>query len=164
MLIGEGYIIRSLYFDSLYDRDFYDKEDGVEKRRKIRLRIYDPNQDFAMLEMKQKDGKNQLKRSLRITKKDAEELILGNYSVLLNYKEDFAAECYSIMNMYLYKPKQDESVVSIVPEVTFYGDGIEACKEDMEKILKEYKYDKLGYAYHYYKYLKILHNQHNNEL
>ena len=32
MLIGEGYIIRSLYFDSLYDRDFYDKEDGVEKR------------------------------------------------------------------------------------------------------------------------------------
>lgn len=59
---------------------------------------------------------------------------------------------------------QDESVVSIVPEVTFYGDGIEACKEDMEKILKEYKYDKLGYAYHYYKYLKILHNQHNNEL
>ena len=58
-----------------------------------------------MLEMKQKDEKNQLKRSLKISKKDAEELISGNYEVLLNYKEDFAIECYSVMNMYLYKPK-----------------------------------------------------------
>lgn len=105
MLIGNGYVIRSLYFDSLYNRDFYEKESGVEKRRKIRLRIYDTNQDFAMLEMKQKDGKNQLKRSLIVSKKDAEQLILGNYSVLLNYKEDFATECYSVMNMYLYRPK-----------------------------------------------------------
>ena len=89
---GRGYIIKSLYFDSLYNRDFFDKECGIEKRRKIRLRVYDSNQDFAMLEMKQKDGANQLKRSMKISKKDAEELINGNYSVLLNYKEDFASE------------------------------------------------------------------------
>ena len=37
-----GYRIRSLYFDTSDDRDFHDKEDGLELRRKIRLRIYDP--------------------------------------------------------------------------------------------------------------------------
>ena len=89
-----------------------------------------------MLEMKQKDGKNQLKRSLKITKKDAEELILGNYSVLLNYKEDFAAECYSIMNMYLYKPKsvvQYSRKAYVIPEneirITFDFD-IKATESD----------------------------------
>ena len=51
-----GYLIRSLYFDTMQERDFYEKEDGLEIRRKIRLRTYSPDSDFAMLEMKQKQG------------------------------------------------------------------------------------------------------------
>ena len=82
----DGYIIRSLYFDTIYDDDFFEKLEGVETRRKIRLRIYDPKHDFAMLEMKQKQGANQKKRSLRMTKADAEALIAGKYEVLLKYK------------------------------------------------------------------------------
>ena len=35
----EGYRVRSLYFDTLNDRDFQEKEDGVERRRKLRLRV-----------------------------------------------------------------------------------------------------------------------------
>ena len=81
----DGYIIRSLYFDTIYDDDFFEKLEGVETRRKIRLRIYDPKHDFAMLEMKQKQGANQKKRSLRMTKADAEALIAGKYEVLLKY-------------------------------------------------------------------------------
>lgn len=100
-----GYIIRSLYFDTINDKDFTEKEDGVEVRRKIRLRIYDPEQDFAMLEMKQKTGENQLKRSIKISKEDAISLIHGNYSVLLKYNDDFASECYGVMSMQCYKPK-----------------------------------------------------------
>ena len=100
-----GYRVRSLYFDTIYDKDYFEKLDGVELRRKIRLRIYDPDDDFALLEMKQKQGQYQLKRSLRITRDDANELINGNYSPLLNYSEDFAAECYAIMQMQLYRPK-----------------------------------------------------------
>ena len=49
----EGYEIRSLYFDSIDDRDFQEKEDGIEIRRKIRLRNYGSNSTFAKLEMKQ---------------------------------------------------------------------------------------------------------------
>ena len=89
-----GYIIRSLYFDAIYDNDYYEKQAGIETRRKIRLRIYDPNAKFAMLEMKQKHGPNQLKRSLIIHREDAICLTKGDYSPLLKYKKDFAAECY----------------------------------------------------------------------
>ena len=35
-----GYPVRSLYFDSLSNRDFQEKEDGLELRRKFRLRVY----------------------------------------------------------------------------------------------------------------------------
>lgn len=47
-----------------------------------------------MLEMKQKQGPNQLKRSLKISREDAICLTKGDYSPLLKYKEDFAAEYY----------------------------------------------------------------------
>ncbi len=100
-----GYSIRSLYFDSLDDRDFFEKIDGVEMRRKIRLRIYDPSADFAMLEMKQKEGPYQKKRSLRLSRQDAQKLIAGRHQVLLSYREPFAAECYGVMQMYCYRPR-----------------------------------------------------------
>lgn len=100
-----GYIIRSLYFDTMYDSDYFEKLAGIETRRKIRLRIYDPNADFAMLEMKQKQGANQLKRSLRLSRNDAIALTKGDYSPLLSYEEPFAAECYAIMNCRCYRPK-----------------------------------------------------------
>ena len=102
---AEGYRIRSLYFDTLEDRDFFDKQEGVEVRKKIRLRLYDPASDFAMLEMKQKQGSNQLKRSLRLCREDAERLAAGCFSPLLSYESAFAAECYAVMNMEYYRPK-----------------------------------------------------------
>ena len=53
---GNGYMVRSLYFDSLSDRDFEDKVDGYDKRQKIRLRIYDIHSGQAKLELKEKVG------------------------------------------------------------------------------------------------------------
>lgn len=100
-----GYAIRSLYFDTLNNKDYEDKIDGLELRKKIRLRIYDPESEFAMLEMKQKEGGYQKKRSLRITREDAIALTTGNYTPLLHYTDPFAAECYGLMQMYCYRPK-----------------------------------------------------------
>ena len=85
----DGYPIRSLYFDSLDDRDYQEKEDGVELRRKIRLRNYGPATPFAMLEMKQKQGAVQKKRSLKMERDDAERLIRRDYGVLRKYSEPF---------------------------------------------------------------------------
>ncbi len=102
---SNGYIVRSLYFDTIDNKDFHEKEMGIEIRRKVRLRVYDPNDNFAMLEIKQKQGDHQLKRSLKVNKKDALELIKGNYDCLLNYNDDFANECYTYMITEGYLPK-----------------------------------------------------------
>ena len=100
-----GYKVRSLYFDTINERDYEEKEMGIELRRKIRLRIYDPSNEYALLEMKQKEGSAQKKRSLKLKREDAVLLTKGIYSPLLKYKDPFAAECYGLMNMMLYRPK-----------------------------------------------------------
>ncbi len=102
---GDGYPIRSLYFDSLEDRDFQEKEDGILLRRKIRLRNYGADSGFAMLEMKQKEGPNQKKRSVRLSREDAQKLTRGDYSPLLYCREHFAQECYAVMKNYCYEPR-----------------------------------------------------------
>ena len=101
----QGYGIRSLYFDTPDDQDFQDKIDGLELRRKIRLRTYSPQSDFAMLEMKQKEGPYQRKRSLRLSREDAQRLCQGDYRPLQAYEDPFAAECYGLMHCRCYRPK-----------------------------------------------------------
>ena len=100
-----GYVLRSLYFDTLKDDDFYDKIDGLEVRKKIRIRVYNPNDNFGYLEVKAKQGDFQKKKSLKMSKEDILELINLNYSVLLKYEEDYAKEIYGIMATKHYVPK-----------------------------------------------------------
>lgn len=100
-----SYMVRSLYFDTIEDKDFFDKMKEQNVRRKIRLRIYNPTDTYAKLEMKQKENIFQRKRSLKITREDAENLIAGNYTVLLKYPEEFAAEMYGVMVAECYRPK-----------------------------------------------------------
>ena len=102
---AQGYVIRSLYFDPPDDQDFRDKVDGLELRRKIRLRTYSPQSDFAMLEMKQKEGPYQRKRSLRLSREEAQRLCRGDYRPLQAHDDPFAAECYGLMHCRCYRPK-----------------------------------------------------------
>ena len=102
---AHGYRIRSLYFDTVHDTDYQAKIDGLELRRKMRLRIYDPDGDFAMLEMKQKQGSYQKKRSLSLSREDAYALIQGHYEVLLRYPDLFALECHGLLYKNGYRPK-----------------------------------------------------------
>jgi len=102
---GGSYMVRSLYFDTVDDKDFFDKMTEQNIRRKIRLRIYNPKDSFAKLEMKQKENEFQKKRSLSVSKEDAQALIHGEYEVLLNYDSEFALEVYMIMKTEGYRPK-----------------------------------------------------------
>ena len=45
----DGYLIRSLYFDSIEDTDYYDKLGGEINRKKMRLRIYEHNPKYVPL-------------------------------------------------------------------------------------------------------------------
>lgn len=100
-----SYLVRSLYFDTMDDRDFFDKLTEQNLRRKIRLRVYSPEDQTAKLEMKQKSGVYQRKRSLSVSREDALALIDGQYSVLLKYPEPFAAELFCRMTEECYRPK-----------------------------------------------------------
>lgn len=101
----DGYKVRSLYFDTFDDDDYKQKLAGDELRKKIRLRIYNSKDQFAKLEMKQKQGDNQRKRSLKVSREDAMKLMKGEYSCLLNYSSPFALEMYNVMTMEMYRPK-----------------------------------------------------------
>ena len=100
-----GYLVRSLYFDTFNDTDYNDKDGGYEMRRKIRLRIYNPNDKVAKLELKEKQGDFQRKRSLLLTREDAIELCSCNYDVIRKYDTEFAREIYGRMQEKFYRPK-----------------------------------------------------------
>lgn len=100
-----SYAVRSLYFDTVDDKDFFDKMTEQNCRRKIRLRIYSSDQTTAKLELKQKENIYQKKRTLNISREDATALINGRFSVLLGYRTPFADELYSIMTQECYRPK-----------------------------------------------------------
>ena len=100
----DAYMVRSLYFDTVYQDDYFEKMAGVERRRKIRLRIYDTNSKTAKLEIKEKQGASQLKRSLTVTREEAEQLQNGNYAVLRDREEPLAEELYYLMTTKQYRP------------------------------------------------------------
>lgn len=101
---NEAYMVRSLYFDTIYNKDYWQKMDGLSNRRKIRLRIYSPDAMEAKLEIKEKQGGAQLKRSLLISREDALRLQKEEYEVLKNYDGEIAKELYGIMTTFLYRP------------------------------------------------------------
>lgn len=101
-----GYLVRSLYFDSIENQDFNLKLAGVEIRKKIRIRTYSADADKCKLEVKQKNGDLQHKVSLWITREEAGELTRGNYSVLTRYFDQSpdAVYIYTVMVMGCYRP------------------------------------------------------------
>ena len=101
---GGHYLVRSLYFDSQDDKDYYDKQGGEMIRKKLRLRIYDIDSDFAKLEIKGKYDYHQLKESLVIRKDVAKKIINGDYSDLLLMDNDLAKRIYVYLQSG-YRPK-----------------------------------------------------------
>ncbi len=100
-----GYGVRSLYFDTPFNKDFHEKVEGMEERCKVRLRIYHPNDQVAKLELKEKVGDRQRKRSLQVTKEQALEMCQGNYQCLQQMESPFAQYMYAYMTKEGYLPK-----------------------------------------------------------
>lgn len=99
------YSIRSLYFDSLTDRDLWDNLDGVMEKRKIRIRVYSPEDLRAKLEYKCKSGSDGVKYSLDISRQEALGMERGEYAFLLDRPEPLAARLYVKMTQGAYLPK-----------------------------------------------------------
>lgn len=98
------YYIRSMYFDTLANREYEEKNSGIYERRKIRLRIYDTETDTVKLELKSKAGQGVYKESLIISRGEAERLIGGCCSFLLDHQEPAAGKLYKILKENVYRP------------------------------------------------------------
>ncbi len=99
-----GYTVRSVYFDSILNEDYIDKKEHVDQKKRIRVRVYHPNDKKAKFELKRKSFGRELKESVIITRHDAQELLKRNYEVLLNYDSDTARYAYDLMSTRLYRP------------------------------------------------------------
>ncbi|MBU5626765.1 polyphosphate polymerase domain-containing protein [Oscillibacter sp. MSJ-2] len=99
-----GYTVRSVYFDSICNEDYRDKKEHADEKKRIRVRIYHPEDKKAKFEMKRKSCGRELKESVVITREEAMRLINRDYSVLLHYDAGCARYAYDLMTTRLYRP------------------------------------------------------------
>lgn len=84
------YFIRSLYFDDIYDTAYEEKESGVERRCKYRIRTYDYDSNYICLEKKIKQGSFVRKESAVLTGEEYELVRSGETGFLLKRSEKVA--------------------------------------------------------------------------
>lgn len=99
------YIIRSLYFDNIYDKALSDKINGVTRREKFRIRMYDNDSSVIFLEKKSKNNGLGLKDRARISKEDAEKIIRGDYSFMMSSESELVKELYFKIKAQGLRPK-----------------------------------------------------------
>lgn len=97
------YFINSLYFDSVGCKDFFDKDLGAYDRKKMRIRNYGYDLDWAHFEMKRKLDIWEYKDKVKISKDEFYRIAAGDFSCLLN-KDDTAVRFFSILSEGLYRP------------------------------------------------------------
>lgn len=103
-IINNGYHIRSLYFDDIYNSAFNEKESGIFKRKKYRIRIYNISDRTIRLEKKNKYGQYISKDFENITKDGFYKLLKGDYEFLINSDSQLFKELYIEIKNKLLKP------------------------------------------------------------
>lgn len=72
-----SYRIRSLYFDDLDNRCYYENENGTDPREKFRIRIYNSSTEKITLECKRKERGKTHKTSCPLTLEQTKQLMAG---------------------------------------------------------------------------------------
>ena len=99
-----GYTVRSVYFDSIVNEDYMDKKMHADEKKRIRVRVYHPDDKKAKFELKRKSYGRELKESVVITREDAQRILNRDYAALLNYDNPTARYAYDLMRTRLYRP------------------------------------------------------------
>lgn len=130
MVNEEGYHIRSLYFDNVYDSDLFEKNYGIYKRKKFRVRIYNQSDQIIKLEKKNRYGEMINKESISISRDEYERLLMWDYDFLLDKKASAAKDFYLFMRTQHMSPK---IIVDYVREA--YMENIEDVRITFDKYL-----------------------------
>lgn len=114
------YEIRSLYFDNLSDKALREKIDGVNIREKFRIRYYNGDASFIMLEKKSKINGLCAKESCQITAQEAQQIVDGDLSWMPGSGRPLCQELYSKMRSQGLMPK---TIVDYTRDPFVYGPG-----------------------------------------
>lgn len=74
---GRGYSIRSLYFDDIFNRCYYENLNGTDPKEKFRIRIYNGSDERISLECKRKENGKTLKSACLLTREQCLHLMNG---------------------------------------------------------------------------------------
>ena len=114
------YRIRSLYFDDLRDTALWEKLDGVNERRKFRIRYYNEDLSYIVLECKMKRDDVGCKLQERLTQEELSRIIAGDIGWMASSGRPLLVTLYVEMKTRGLKPK---CVVEYMRVPFVYGPG-----------------------------------------
>ena len=100
-----AYRIRSLYFDSPSDKALREKIDGINVREKFRIRYYNGDTSFIILEKKSKINGLCGKEHCHLTREEAQRIVDGDFMWMPGSGRTLCQELYSKMLSEGLRPK-----------------------------------------------------------
>ena len=102
---AESYHLRSRHFDNVYDKALRERLNGQECREKFRIRYYNFDDRYIVLEKKSKFNQLCGKQSTRVTRGEVEQLLRGEIGWLMQKESPLCHELYAKMRSQMLKPK-----------------------------------------------------------
>ena len=114
------YRIRSIYFDNSDDKALREKNDGVAKREKFRIRYYNDDFSFITLEKKMKIDTLCMKYDAQLTEEECRKILSGDLDWMKEHPQELVKELYAKMQYQRLRPRV---LVSYVREPYTYPAG-----------------------------------------
>lgn len=99
------YRVRSLYFDDPLNTALLDKLNGVNERRKFRIRYYNDSLDYIMLECKIKRNGLGYKPQEQLTLEEVQKILQGDTAWMMDSKRPLLVALYVDMKVRCLAPK-----------------------------------------------------------
>ncbi len=98
------YTIRSMYFDSVDNKCYYENENGTDPREKFRIRIYNGSADRISLECKRKEHGKTFKTACLLTMDDYNKIMAGGDLSAFAQKNAVLRKFTLLLRDELYRP------------------------------------------------------------
>lgn len=115
-----SYRVRSIYFDNLADKALMEKIDGIDRREKFRIRIYNDDHSFIRLEKKVKIKGLCGKKSATLSKQQAQQILQGDLGWMQQDVRPLIVELYNKMITQQLRPK---TIVEYIREPFIFVPG-----------------------------------------
>lgn len=136
-LASGDYHIRSLYFDDSKNTALFEKQIGINSRKKYRIRIYNISDSVIKLEKKSRIGQFISKESVFLTRENIDSIVAGKIDFMRDSDESLLNELYFDMKSYGFKP-----IVIVDYEREAYVSSYGNIRVTFDKKLKTGLFDK----------------------